>query len=331
MTLLQIIENNQPIRLQTLARSHSEAVRDIQNKLTALGLLDPRITGSVPTPFAPAPVQDGIFGNETLAMLEYFATLTGNIVGGKLSIPLAILLTEANPAAFFPINTTENPNDTTHTKFAKKLVRYLQSKGYWIARSPDMYNVVYAEGLSHDGLQRPDIDNEWNDLRTMLRISADGTPELILSVEATTEPSRVFVSNRRNKIHPDGISRIAFGQYKAWQMGFHKQRLNHPALVQRDDVRVHRDKNRDGTRSNDKIFIQGVKGINQHSTITSAGSTKIPKLVNGWSEGCLVGRVWDEHREFLHLLQTDIRYVKNNNYKFMTAVLAGDDFTAARV
>jgi hypothetical protein len=110
-------------------------------------------------------------------------------------------------------------------------------------------------------------------------------------------------------------------------MGFHlsaKYGLTHPCLKQFSPVRLHRDLNADGSRLNDKIVVE-LAGINQHST--RAGQTF--QRVGNWSEGCLVGRHWAEHENFLKFLQKDIRYVQNKDYVFMTAVLNGDEFSDA--
>ena len=322
MTIQQVINSNKHISMNAV-KADTALTLEIQNKLCALGLLDPIIVGSVSSEFRPTAQQDGMFGPSTLSMLEYFAKLTNNIVGGILTPALAIALRDAKPGVFLPINTTPLATDSPGSLLAKRLVRFLISKGYWIAHAPDMYNIVYIEGMNPDGTINSDADNLWNDVRALIRINSKGNPELTMAVTATTEPNIEFAKTPIAKAR-GGVARIAFGQYKAWQMGFHKNKIHHPALVQRSNVRIYRDLNADGLRTNDKIFVGSDFGINQHSTPTASGIP--PTVIGRWSEGCLVGQKWAEHVQFLANLQKDIRYIKNPKYMFLSAVLNGDEF-----
>lgn len=297
---------------------------EIQNKLLALGLLDPVIAGSEKQEFKPAATQDGQFGPSTQTMIELFGEMTNIPVGGAFTWKLAERLLAVQTVDFLPLHLTEAPGDTASTILAKRILRFLQQKGYWIARAPSMYNIVYIEGANADGRRNPDPDNAWNDRRIVIRAGAGGVPEIVLNVAATTEPSIAFAKTTTAK-NRQGVARIAFGQYKAWSMGFHqrsKRGPNHPALTQTGLVRVHRDLNADGRRTGDKIFVGNEFGINQHSTSTIT----VPLEVGQWSEGCLVGQVWSEHEKFLALLQKDARYIRNDGYRFLTAVLDGDEF-----
>jgi hypothetical protein len=119
-----------------------------------------------------------------------------------------------------------------------------------------------------------------------------------------------------------GAARIAFNQYKAWIVGTHlksKPNSAHEALVQVEPVTVHRDLNKDYKRSGDKTDT-GLFGINQHwgydAPKDDLGTT---------SAGCLVGRSKDGHREFMAILKADPRYEANSAYRFMAAVLPGDE------
>jgi hypothetical protein len=118
-----------------------------------------------------------------------------------------------------------------------------------------------------------------------------------------------------------GAARIAFGQYKAWEVGTHYGGGSEPheALVQASPISVYRDKNKDFIRTGDKLYT-GDFEINQHygfdypyNDISYAGA------------GCLVGRTRQGHREFMALIKQDKRYQLNNRYKFLTTVIPGDD------
>src|SRR5215469_4217555 len=101
---------------------------------------------------------------------------------------------------------------------AGKIIKAMQKKGYWIARYPACVNIVYVEGMDPSGKPNKNEPNQFNDLRTVIRIEKDGTPKILGKWEATTEPGKYFTQNPMN---PAGAARLAFGQYKAWSMGYH--------------------------------------------------------------------------------------------------------------
>lgn len=306
------------------AKAHPELVREVQDKLTALGLYDPVVKGSETTSFAPVPEHDEGPNKETLAAVQHFGHIAGVPVLSTVPPELAQKLLKANPDKFLPLKLKESGKDNAQTILAKRLVQFLLNKGYWIARSPQMLNIIYIEGANADGRKNLDLDDQWNDRRILLRINKKGVPEIVLNVDASTEPSREFAATAIAKSR-GGVARIGFGQYKAWKMGFHntaKYGLTHPCLKQTGAVRLHRDFNADGSRLGDNTVV-GAFGINQHST--RAG--QVFNRVGRWSEGCLVGRHWAEHENFLKLLEKDIRYLLNKDYVFMSAVLNGDEFS----
>ncbi len=207
---------------------------------------------------------------------------------------------------------------------ASNLVAYMRTKGYEVFTLPGHFNIVYIEGINPDGTLNPDKLDGWNDLRLVIDHTAYGEPFLKINHIATTEPGAAATFSPE-AAKRGGVARIAFGQYRAWQVGFHKQSRNgknHPALVQCRPVSVHRDKNRDGLRTRDTIHI-GMFGINQHSTRPGFSGDK----VGMFSEGCLVGKNWEEHvGQFIPLLKTDPRFVVDSNFVFTSTIIAGDDF-----
>ncbi|MBK8195834.1 MAG: hypothetical protein IPK76_22500 [Lewinellaceae bacterium] len=335
MELEKFIAAGEPIAYKD-AKSRVALAIEVQNKLTELGLLDPSITGSESNPFGPEAAHSDPPDKNTLFALDHFGQITHIPLGGAFTVELAERLLQSNRDNFLPLVLDEFASDSAETILAKRILRYLQGKGYWIARSPEMLNIVYIEGADADGRKNKDEDNQFNDRRILIRVGSGGIPEIVHNVSATTEPSIEFAQTDTAKGRK-GAARIAFGQYKAWKMGFHQQRthgLNHPALTQSGLLRIHRDLNADGSRSGDKVYIGTGFGVNQHSTRQS--ETRFSRVssfsarrgrVSSWSEGCLVGQVWEEHGEFLRMLQKDIRYVQNKDYIFMSAVLNGDDFS----
>ena len=182
----------------------------------------------------------------------------------------------------------------------------MHAQGYKVFTNPGELNILYVEGVDADGTPNADRLNEWNDRRLLL----DHNLEIIGNWAATTEPGRKYTNQ---PLHPMGAFRIAFGQYKAWRVGVHK---NHEALVQAAAVKGHRDKDKDGFRTGDPV-VTGIFGINQHWGGDAA-------LVGGWSAGCLVGQSREGHREFMRLVKSDVRYLKDGGYVFWTTVLPGD-------
>lgn len=191
----------------------------------------------------------------------------------------------------------------------------MQKKGYQIATGNDEYNIVYVEGMNGDGTLNSDLPNQFNDRRMVIEF-VDGKPKLVGNWEATTEPGYHYTNRPMN---PKGAARIAFGQYKAWRVGIHGNSEPHEALVQVAPIKVHRDANKDMRRTGDKTD-EGIFGINQHWGYDCPHTN-----IGLASAGCLVGRTRSGHREFMKLIKQDIRYRLDNNYLFMTTIIAGDD------
>lgn len=303
----------------SLPEVDTELGKEIQAKLTVLGILDPPIGQRPDETFGPLPEDDGLVGAYTVAMMGVFAKRAKVPFDQALLTPkLAKALINADPATFFPLVLTPNPkdrNDGPQTKLAMRICKYMTQKGYWIARAPGFYNIAYLEGADKDGTLNKDKFNEWNDRRIVFMINALGKPEIVHNVIGTTEPGKYYTDNPMNV---GGAARIAFGQYKAWTMGFHQGKSTHPALVQVGFVRVHRDKNKDAKRTGDAIDIGTNFGVNQHMAFNAT-------VVGKWSAGCLVGQDKVSHLNFLKLLKTDPRFKLTASYKFVSVVIAGDD------
>jgi len=203
---------------------------------------------------------------------------------------------------------------------ADKLLAYFIHKGYKYSTAPFTLNIAYIEGANQDGSANADKADGWNDRRILFTVN-EGVCHIVMNVACTTEPG-VSATNSTAAIARKGVARIAFGQYTAWEMGFHKGRANHPALVQCMPIPVYRDLNRDGKRTGD--LIDYGSGINQHGTRPG----KAPEIVGNWSEGCLVGQYWPNHIEFINRLKQDARYLADNDFIFTAAIIDGDAFAS---
>lgn len=291
---------------------------EFQTRLVGLGLLDPVFGGDATTPFGPVSKVSGLLDGETRNALFEFCKISGIKYDDTLLTGTQLeAMDKAKPETFLPIEFDNKSTDDAPTRLAKRVLRYLRAKGYWIARSPEMYNIVYVEGLNSDGSLNSDTFDQWNDRRLVIQIQKGGKPLLVINDQGTTEPGKFYT---QNPLNPQGAARIAFGQYKAWMVGMHQ--MKQPALVQRGPVRVHRDLDKNGKRnSSDPIDIGDWFGINQHST----SPTLVPDLVGKFSAGCLVGRRYNSHLAFLRVVKKDVRYLLNNGYLFVTTVIPGDD------
>lgn len=291
------------------------AVVEIQTRLCDLGLLDPLFAGSETLCFGPGQKADGQLGFNSMTAIFEFSRLAGipYYFDGQIRHEWMQALELARADMNMPLILQPLPGDDASVLLAKRILRYMDGKKYWIARSPYMYNIVYVEGMNAEGTSFADPANEWNDRRLVIRIRQGGQPEVVHNFDATTEPG----IPEKAKPHPLGIARIAFGQYKSWAIGLHKGKQ--VALCQADNLRIHRDKDRNGFRTGDKIFVGKDFGINQHSTTVKTGR------VGDWSAGCLVGREWGEHLTFLSTVKSDVRYTLNPNYRFISTVIPGDE------
>lgn len=167
-----------------------------------------------------------------------------------------------------------------------KALRYMQSKGYKIRAM----NIVYFEGIDPDlSTVNSDRIDYWNDVRSI--ITDDG--DVLMAATATTEPGWYY---RLNRLNSNGAAQLAFGQYlDAWCIGDHR---GQDALVQCDDLKIHRDGNEDGSRAGDTVFTGSEYGLNQHTT------SNAPDTVGRWSAGCLVGKYPSTHAKFMQICRS---------------------------
>lgn len=276
--------------------------RVVQDSLTRVGYLDPRLIA------LPNGVQnigsDGIFGPNTENAFRawvYDQSLLDEAVGEEYDDALINLLLDSKMVVNF--------EDGVASKIAKAML----DAGHYLSLNPSTFNIVYLEGVNQDWTLNDNEIDRWNDLRVLLSFDAKGTPSVIRSYVATTGPGRYYTEKPMNK---DGCARIAFGQYKSWAMGLHNGKQ--PALRQCATILVHRDLNKDGSRDGDLLYIVPTS-INQHST-----SEKFEgETIGRHSAGCLVGKNYGNHLEYLDILKTDARFRDNAAYVFMSSILEG--------
>ena len=137
----------------------------IQERLTAMGLLDP-----------PA---DGVVG----AVTRWALRMAG--IKGELTAENANeILQELSTKTALPLN----PRDD----LAGRIVRAAKEHDFWIARHKDCCNIFYIEGMDEDGTANANRPNEFNDLRVVIQLTAAGVPKITGMWQATTEPGRYW-------------------------------------------------------------------------------------------------------------------------------------------
>lgn len=96
----------------------------------------------------------------------------------------------------------------------------------------------------------------------------------------TTDPGTFYLNNPLNV---DGTAIVALGQQKGvWKLGKHQGKYD--ALVQRKEINVLRDNDKNGILDLNALIQSGFFGINCHRA-TEDGSSNI---VGKWSAGCQV-------------------------------------------
>ena len=271
----------------------------IQERLIQLGFL--------------ASTADGLFGPISAGALKQFQETVG------LEAELGFI---GRQTADKLLNTQRKdlpqPKINLGNDLASRIVQYMQSKQYNVATHPGEYNIVYIEGADENGVPNADRANHFNDRRLLITFK-NGQPVIVGNWQGTTEPGSHYTYRPISwYARKHGAARIKFGQYKAWQVGIHGTAEPHEALIQVDNISVHRDLNKDSLRTNDRIDTNYNFAINQHW-----GYDFPENNIMTASAGCLVGRTRKGHREFMSLIKKDPRYQLNSRYIFETTVIDG--------
>ncbi len=142
----------------------------------------------------------------------------------------------------------------------------------------DACNIVILEDSDVNG--KPVAFNSldtWDDRILLVK----NTGEVVVNSAGTCEPGYYYTHNPMNT---RGAARIALGfQADIWCFGKH---FNQDALVQCNPIKVHRDLNKDGYRTSDKVTVESGMGLNFHTTGNVAGNS--PAKIGRHSAGCVV-------------------------------------------
>lgn len=188
----------------------------------------------------------------------------------------------------------------------------MRRKGYVV-----FGNDVKGYDLNLVGIRTRDTRaNKFNDHLVVMWLW-DGQWNLF-AFPATTDPGVYW---RNNPMRVEGTAVLVPGQYRgAYQIGEHK---SYPALVQRKDVKVYRDDNRDDVLDLDPTTIQeGMFGINIHRASASKPSTTVDK----WSAGC---QVLQDPLQQAFLMELARKSAELFGNAFTYTLLTEDDFDAA--
>lgn len=298
MTNLRKLYKNNSVKLtECELKKDNELITYLQDILIHLDYL-PSSTGA-----------DGVLGPNTKgSILKYAEAKNIELDNYILNTELVKSLYESQPGY---INTD---NLKLSSDFASRIVKYMLAHDYELHGGTQIYNIVYVEDISADGSKALGNQPNWfNDRRLLIQI-LNNKPTIIGNWTCTTEPGRYYTKRRMN---PLGAARVKFGCYKSWKSGYHGYRKPYKSLVQRFSVPVYRDNNENFIRDkNDKISY-GVIGLNQHHGFNA-------RLVGKHSAGCLTARNIKGHFKFMDIVENDLRYLKNNNYVYVTSILPGD-------
>ena len=156
----------------------------------------------------------------------------------------------------------------------KDIIKAMTLKGYKVFESDDK-----PLNLNYVGIRDTSGVNSFNDWLILFwkykgQWSSFYRP-------ATTDPGTYWLNNPSN---PHGTAILKEDQYRgAWKLGKHQGKYD--ALVQRKEVTVIRDGNKDGVLDLDSGYVDvGFFGINHHRANAKNESVQVDK----WSAGCQV-------------------------------------------
>lgn len=283
----------QPLNTDLPQQSSSDNLtkKDIQQLLINLGLLDP-----------PA---DGKWGAQSRGSLSDFQRYMQLPPTGELTPETKEALSLAKP--FIKLDNS----------YPSRVVRYMQSKRYFVSAGNRRFNIVMIEAIDPDtGELAEDRPNEFCDARLLLEIPFSGIPRIVGVWEATCKAGYHYVDNPMNE---KGTARCDRSQFKAWQLGLHGNHDPHEALVQVLPVKVHRYDGRENYYNETNGTIdEGLFGIDFH------WGYNYPKTdIEYASAGCLVGRTIEGHKNCMRIIKSDRRLEVDNEYIFYITIISG--------
>lgn len=182
--------------------------------------------------------------------------------------------------------------------------KIFKEKGYaYFTRGAYNLNII---GVRSDNKNK--VTNLFDDLLVVIYKTPIGRWQRV-TYPITTEPGLYYMTKKL--LNPKGTSILAPGQYRGcWQIGKHKEQYK--ALVQRKNVKVYRDANRDTTydMASHKTDI-GVFGINIHRS----NEYSISKYVDKYSAGCQVFANPRDFEAFMRLCEKQ-RELYGNSFTY---------------
>lgn len=273
----------------------------IQEHLVRIGLLSP-----------PA---DGKWGSQSASAWRAFRRVCGD-EGDAIEIDILNLLAKHKSAS--DLDFKPKVNDAEHA-IAVKIIRRMVALNFPINVSmgsdKPTYNIAYVSGTNPDGSRNDNRIDDWNDLRFLIQVAADGTVLVPLCKLATIDAGYYW---RNDPMNPLGTAQVDLDQYllNCHCVGRHGSK-QYPAIVQVGYISITRDLNAKGLRdAADKAYRGNDYGMNQHHGYDR-------DRVGIMSAGCFVGRSIAGHEQFMALLRKDRRYVCNNGFAWSTAILDG--------
>lgn len=133
--------------------------------------------------------------------------------------------------------------------------------------------------------------------------------ERIRTYTITTDPGTYWLLHPMSNL---GTAILKPGQWEnCWAMGYHKNKPDHPALVQVGKITVYRDGDKDNVAEATNKTEAGLFGINIHGSNKVGVTARIGK----YSAGCQVFQEWHKKEEFLSVCKM-FKDERKNKYTY---------------
>lgn len=189
----------------------------------------------------------------------------------------------------------------------EKILKVMENKGYPVFRnSSKNYN------LNIIGIRTSNDDsNTFNDKLVVLWMQNGEWNRLNFNI--TTDPGIYW---RENPMNVNGTAILCEGHHKGlWKIGLHKN--SYKALVQKNNVNVYRDNDKDNELDDDCVIQNGMFGINCHKSSSSGTSIQVDK----WSAGC---QVFENYKDFNSFIEICEKAKENWGNSFSYTLLLSD-------